>query len=381
MTKKKTIALFITADISTVQGSTEAHYVAKEFAERYDLHVYSPSNPEIKEATYYPIPDTQLVPALLLYNVFLLPYLLYFAWRDKWDVIYTYKGFTLSPYAISRLTKADWIADFRTAPVGQSLEWADVTERSASLARLYYMMFRVTYRLTLPRTQQTITLSESLRDHLISTYNIDNVLVVPLGVDTDIFTPKEVHHHDTDRIDLVYLGSISQLRGLETCLDALSSDGLTASVRFHIIGDGPEDYLTKLREKCDTQNINESVKWHGYVDHESVPSLLAEMDAAISPLPDYQSYQVSSPAKLYEYLAVGLPVVCSDITPHRELLTPGRTGVFYQPGSTPDLVRALNQLDDFDADTWGEIRHEARKVALRNNWEVRLETITNAIES
>jgi len=380
---KKTVALVTTVDISTVQGSTEAHYVANKLADRYDLHIYTPEPPEIESATHHSLPNLPFIPALILYNVILLPYFLYHANRYGWDIFYTYTGFSLSPFAVSIHTDATWIADFQTAPTGQSSEWADIDGRSTPVTRFYYALYKATYRVTLPKARKIITLSEELQNHIVTTYNVDssNISLVPLGVDTDMFTPNENRQPRTESIDIVYLGSIRKYRGLETCIDALASDELAAAIHLHIIGDGPQDYLQNLHKKCDSNNLNNIIEWHGYVEHEDVPGLLAEMDAAISPLPDHQSYQVSSPAKLYEYLAVGLPIVCSDIIPHRDLLDEGRTGIFYQPGDHRSLANALTRLSQTDDTEWREIQVEARKTALQHDWESRMEIVIDAIEA
>jgi len=74
---KRKIALLTASDLSKVQGSTEASYVADFLAENYDTHIYSRFDPEIADVTYHEIPNPSVIPALLLYNIILLPYFLY----------------------------------------------------------------------------------------------------------------------------------------------------------------------------------------------------------------------------------------------------------------------------------------------------------------
>lgn len=379
------IAIINLADISTVQGSTEGYYVAHRLSKDYNVHIYSTSNPAVKSATYHHLPSIATIPSFFLYNLILIPYFIYHSWKYRLDIIYTYKGFNISPYVVSIFTKADWIADFRTKPTGQEKEFNTITENSSRGKNLYYMLQDFAYRSTLPFAKAIITLSEPLCDHLVENYNVDQnkILLVPLGVDTNYFKQdknEDFEECTLERLDLVYVGSISRLRGFETCIEALTAATLQPDVQLHLVGNGSNKYLQDLKTEINSKGVKDAVTWHGYINHDKLPELLSEMDVAISPLPEHDSYHVSSPAKIYEYLAMGLPIVCTDIYPHRELLQNGRTGFFYEPGSPDDLVTSLNHIWNLEANTWHNIRHEARQTALDNNWSIRLETIKEVIE-
>lgn len=381
MNPKKRVAIFTTSDLSTVQGSTEAHYVASEFAEEYDLDVVSRFDPEMLSVEYYPIPNPTLIPAFVLYNFLLLPYFLYLSMKNQYDVIYTYKGFNIAPFLVTLLTGAKWIADFRTKPTGQTKEWSNLSGEMSVLEWAYISVIELGYRLTLPRTHAVIGLSEPVCDHLHREFGVprEKIYLVPLGVDTERFRPGDWIDPRNKPINIVYLGSITPRRGLETVLSAISSSKLKARIQLHIIGSGPEEYERQLREQIKSAGIESEVTWHGYVDHDDLPDRLSGMDAAVSPLPDHDSYEVSSPAKIYEYLAVGLPIVCTDIRAHRTILTENCTGFFYKPGCRESLVDSLNTLSKLNEDQWLNRRKSARETALKNDWSLRIKIIKTAI--
>lgn len=382
MAPVKRAVIFTSADLSTVQGSTEGYYVASGLAADYDLDIVSRHDPDIPSAEHRSIPAPTLIPAFVLYNFVLLPYFLYLCWKNRYDVIYTYKGFNIAPLLVATVTGAKWIADFRTKPIGQAKEWSRLSGGMGKLEWAYLSFLKFGYQLTLPRATAVIGLSEPLCDHLHEEFGVDRekLYLVPLGVDTDRFRPAERDSQPDEPLDVVYLGSISPLRGLKTCLSALSSSDLDVAVQLHLVGSGAAEYERRLRKRVESEGIGSSVTWHGYVDHDELPEVLSEMDAAVSPLPDHDSYEVSSPAKVYEYLAVGLPVVCTDIRAHRTTLTDGRTGFFYEPGSDESLVGTFNELAELDAAEWEQSRRSARKTAVENDWSVRLEEIRSIIE-
>lgn len=104
MSSNTHVAIFTCSDLSTVQGSTEAHYVASALAVKYNLDIVSPYNPRISAAEHHAISASTLIPAFFLYNFFLIPYFLYLSLKNHYDIIYTYKGFNIAPYLIASLT-------------------------------------------------------------------------------------------------------------------------------------------------------------------------------------------------------------------------------------------------------------------------------------
>lgn len=376
------IALLTVTDLSKVQGSTEANYVASFLAENYETHIYSPHDPEITDVTYHQIPDISAIPALLLYNIVLLPYFLYQNYQHDFDIFYTYKGFHLAPFIITQLGGCDWIADFRTKPTAQEKEWTNLSNDSGLVAIQYYNLVDSIYKKTLPYAKAVITLSEPICTDLQKTYNVDptRIQLVPLGVDTDKFNPEIAPIGYTDPLDMVYLGTIHSRRNLGLCIDAVASEELEVNIRLHLVGDGPEDYIEELKRKAKKAGVEKAVCWHGYVDHEEIPAVLDRMDIAISPLPARDSYEVSSPAKLFEYLAMGLPILCTDLRAHRNVLTDGQTGFFFESGTHLSLVDAINRISELESEDWVEIRQHAREVGEDNNWASRMELVQNVIE-
>ncbi|RLM60167.1 glycosyltransferase family 4 protein, partial [Halorubrum sp. Atlit-26R] len=193
MSERK-ITIFTVSDLSSVQGSTEAHYVAKFLTDQYDTHIYSPTNPEISDVTFHKIPSASFLPALILYNIILVPYFIIQNYKNRYDVIYTYDGFHLTPFLMSVLGDSTWIADFQTKPTGQGKEWKKSSNGYNMIVAAYYNFTDVLYKLTLPRAGSIITLSEPIKDDLVTNYGVskEKTYIVPLGVNSSTFEPKNL---------------------------------------------------------------------------------------------------------------------------------------------------------------------------------------------
>ena len=81
----------------------------------------------------------------------------------------------------------------------------------------------------------------------------------------------------------------------------------------------------------------------GWVAHDALPGLIARMDVATAPYPEADDHYFS-PLKLYEYLAMGRPVLASAIGQTADLLSGSGAARLLPPGDAGALAGALHDL-------------------------------------
>ena len=80
------------------------------------------------------------------------------------------------------------------------------------------------------------------------------------------------------------------------------------------------------------------------VPHDQVPQVLAQAHVGVLPFPDEHKFQVSSPIKLFEYMAAGLPVLATRISCHTDVIG-NQDYVFWIEGAdVPSLLAALQHI-------------------------------------
>ena len=100
------------------------------------------------------------------------------------------------------------------------------------------------------------------------------------------------------------------------------------------------------------------------VTPEQVPYYLKAADIAISFIKPCYSKQSSSPTKIAEYLASGLPLVCnSGVGDLDKLLEEKQVGALLREFTTESFLEALNKVDQMrgTAGTSERLRHVARQ--------------------
>ena len=73
-------------------------------------------------------------------------------------------------------------------------------------------------------------------------------------------------------------------------------------------------------------------------------AFLALMDVAVAPnLPPGETGDYFSPLKLFEYMAMKLPVVCSRSGQMADIIRDGENGLLFTPGSATELAEKLSE--------------------------------------
>jgi glycosyltransferase involved in cell wall biosynthesis len=173
----------------------------------------------------------------------------------------------------------------------------------------------------------------------------EKILVLPNGVDEQLLkTPVDgkairQRYHCETAVVIGFAGWFvpwHRLDALVAQFAVLAKDD--ANLRLMLVGDGP------LREALEKQaaaaRINDQVIFTHSVPHTEMPEYLAAMDICV--IPHSNAYR--SPIKLFEYMAVGRPVVAPRTEPIALILRHGENGLLFEPENDENLRGQLRIL-------------------------------------
>jgi len=139
-----------------------------------------------------------------------------------------------------------------------------------------------------------------------------------------------------------FTGSLKNWHGIDVLLEAFRLvRQQAANAHLLVVGDGPKRGWAEGFAKG--ARLEDAITMTGWVDHTALPSLIARMDVATAPYPPSEN-SYFSPLKLYEYLAVGRPIVASAIGQTADVVKNGINGLLTPPGDAVALADALLAL-------------------------------------
>lgn len=255
---------------------------------------------------------------------------------DRFDLAYERFGSFQALGRSLQRRSVPWVVETS----GPFFHEAKVERATMALTRLAERHERDVY----DRCDVLVCVSDSLRDWLVD-HGVrgDHTHVMPNGVDVDRFDPSLVDAPVSLTDDLVvgFVGTLLAWQGLDLLLEAVARARRAGTpVRAVIVGDGPE--LVNLRRLAALRSIGDAVEFAGRVPAAEVPRQIARFDLGVSahvPLLDGHMYH--SPLKLYEYLAMGVPLLAASHPEAARLVAGTGTGFLFPPGDVDALAETL----------------------------------------
>lgn len=166
-----------------------------------------------------------------------------------------------------------------------------------------------------------------------------------------------------------YIGWISLERAFDTLVTALAQfKRRCPAFKVHLFGQRTltDDELEKLPG---FSAVREHLVFYGYTDQQQAFPLIRRATAGIALLKPVGDYPDSYPTKLFEYMALGLPVITSDFPLYRDVVERHACGFCLSPESPEQVANALIYLTEHpqEARIMGENGRKAVEDAY--NWE------------
>lgn len=180
------------------------------------------------------------------------------------------------------------------------------------------------------------TTKKILDDRAIAKFLKKQSKIIYNGISQKTINYPEEDKHRRDQIkQIITVGRLTEQKGYIYLLKAISL--LKNSVPFSVLflGDGPDkEYLL---QQTKTLNLNDIVKFIGF--HDNVLDYMAESDLFVS-----SSLWEGFPTVILEAMALGLPVVATNVSGSCELIENDITGLLVPPKDPVALAEAIGSI-------------------------------------
>jgi glycosyltransferase involved in cell wall biosynthesis len=166
---------------------------------------------------------------------------------------------------------------------------------------------------------------------------------LPNGVDPKIFNPDEIgktwrieQGFKEDDFLLLYAGIIGHAQGLEVIIKAAKQLETYTKIKFLLVGDGPEK--SKL-EKMTAEYNYKQIFFYPNQEKKSMPAIVSSCDATIVPLKKLPLFLGAIPSKIFENLAMRVPVILGVEGEAKTLfIEEGKAGLAFEPENHLELA-------------------------------------------
>ena len=208
------------------------------------------------------------------------------------------------------------------------------------MLKLAYRLEEKLYRKSILVTGQTQGICKNINDRFpfVKTYWFPN------GADISYYNPSTVssdwrkdNGFNANDVLFLYAGIIGLAQGLEIILSAAEKLMHQPSIKFILLGNGPEkEKLQVIKQEKKILNVY----FFDAVSKTLMPKIVKACDAAIIPLLKLPLFLGAIPSKIFENLAMEKAVILAVDGEARELfVNQGKCALYSEPENVDDLIK------------------------------------------
>ncbi len=213
----------------------------------------------------------------------------------------------------------------------------------------------------------------------------NSYIIIPNGVDIDEFSNINKDKSIFKELGLkggtkavLYVGHFYKWKGVYTLLDSIGE--MAENATAVLIG-GTVENMDDIN-KYITENGIERVVVSGFAPHKKVIQFIKSADVLILPntAKEKRSAMYTTPIKLFEYMASGVPIVASNLPSFSKYLKDEENSLLFEPDNARSLAEKVNIL--LGNHSAGEkLSRKAYDEVHEFTWQKRVEKILNFVNN
>ncbi len=194
-----------------------------------------------------------------------------------------------------------------------------------------------------------------------------NVRIIPNGVDSSFLNEHaEVSRRRLSNRIIFYAGYLDRGHGVDILLDAFLQLPAELGARLVITGLGPLEGI--LRKKSRDSAAESRIQMLGRVGREQLPKLLDQATLGVAPYRQSSLASAGDPLKLKEYLALGLPVVTTNVGGIPSLFKGSSAGLIVED-SPEELSGAMLRILKLTDSVYAKMHKDALALGEQYSWD------------
>ena len=182
-----------------------------------------------------------------------------------------------------------------------------------------------------------VVLLDTLAQFLREIYHVENVPIVKVPHAAEK-APSTFKH--TGQRTVCYIGQLYPLQGVEVLIEAM---GYLDNARLSIIGGSHQD-IARLKNLAAEKTVDKMIDFHGFIEPRKVIEKARRADVMVICALNKGDRRFAAHTKLYEYMAMGKPIVAVDLPSIREEVKDRENILLVPPENPKSLAEGIAEI-------------------------------------
>jgi glycosyltransferase involved in cell wall biosynthesis len=203
-------------------------------------------------------------------------------------------------------------------------------------------MLRRLEEFVVPRVDEIWVVSDASKNRIMPAA-AGPVRVIGNTPTIDILRPFVAPSESSGELSVIYAGLIDESRGLDVAIQAVSIAAQAGTpFRLKIVGSGSA--LASLQRQAEVLGISPWIDFCGWMPQSELRAAIASSDIGIVPHRVTEHTNTTLPNKIFDYMALGKPVITSDAEALREVVESYGCGLTFPDGDAVCFQRCIEAL-------------------------------------
>lgn len=225
-----------------------------------------------------------------------------------------------------------------------------------------------------PKVKHVFTVNESISELYFKEYKSRPLVIRNLPekkIINKLKSRKDLGLPENKKVVILQGSGINIHRGAEELLEAIA---IQDKLFLCVVGKG--DVINNLKKRSSKPDLISKVLFVDALPYEKMMQYTINADVGVSlDKPNNLNYLYSLPNKVFDYLKVGIPIVCSDLVELSKIINIYNCGILIKNHQPKSILTALNSV--LDEKNYSIFKAAALRVNNELNWENESESLIN----
>ena len=228
-----------------------------------------------------------------------------------------------------------------------------------------YKLAEVLEKKSINISDMIITVVEESAERVRNINNIKNIIVIsntPDEVFYENYVDEDIISEFSKNFNIVYEGNFGKKRGIETSIDALQIlNKKISNVKVVLVG-GQDEEIEYIKEYARKKGVINNLICTGKVPYSDLAKYVNIADIGMVPHLKCDHTETTIPNKLFDYMALGKPVLVSNVTPLKRIVEETNSGKVFSWSDCNDfadkVIEIINNKDEYSINSMNAFKEK-----------------------
>jgi glycosyltransferase involved in cell wall biosynthesis len=179
------------------------------------------------------------------------------------------------------------------------------------------------------------------------------------------------------RFVIMYHGSLVERNGLDLAVAALARVRESVPAAELRIYGSRTPFLDRVMDAARSKGLDEAIRYFGPKRLEDLVPAIEDCDVGVIPNHRNAFTEINTPTRIFEYLALGKPVIAPRTPGIQDYFSP-ESLLFFEPGNSGELAQQIEYVFSHPKEV-NEIVERGQKVYLTHTWSDERQTLVSLV--